>query len=75
MEGKLGDIIIRKSGKMQLQVGKMLYDFEVGNSPAYTEDIVTILSEDEHGDIKICKIGEVDEHYIVVPIWDKLFQK
>lgn len=70
-EGKIGKIIIRKSGRMQLQVGRKFYDFEVARSAAFTQDIISVNVEGET--TKIGNIGSVDEQYLVTPEWKQLF--
>lgn len=71
-EGKIGKIIIRKSGRMQLQIGRKFYDFEVARSAAFTQDIIAVNVDGET--TKIGNIGSVDEQYLVTPEWKQLFR-
>lgn len=71
-DGKIGKIIIRKSGKMQLQIGQKFYDFGVTRNPEFTQDVVAQV--DDNGQKKLSKVGSVITQYVATPDWKRCLQ-
>lgn len=70
-EGKIGKIIIRKSGKMQLQIGQKFYDLVATKNADFSQDIVARADNDDRK--KLGKIGTISAQYIVTPDWEQFF--
>lgn len=72
-EGKIGKIIIRRSGRMQLQIGNKLYELNTIRSSSFMQDVVAQVDED--GQKKMGKLGSISTQYVVTPDWQHYLQR
>ena len=73
-EGQVGQLLVRKSGKVQLVLGDHVMNVELGTKAGFLEEAVNIeLSAQEakdHG--HVTSLGQVHQRLVVSPDWDSL---
>ncbi|CAG9816943.1 unnamed protein product [Phaedon cochleariae] len=70
LEGKIGKLVIRKSGKIEVHIGQVKYNLEPGDIDAYEEKIVSMETEKlQHAAV----LGQIRNRYFLHPDWDSLF--
>lgn len=72
-EGKIGAIVIKRSGKMQLQIGNKSFELNSGRSAEFVQDVVAKVEED--GQKKMGHLGRIRSQYVVTPNWEHLLKK
>ncbi|XP_056646119.1 DNA-directed RNA polymerase III subunit RPC4-like [Diorhabda sublineata] len=70
-EGQIGKILVRKSGKVEVHIGKMAYELEPEEYIPYKEDIIS-LNHMNKGKPKAAVLGNVKNRYSLIPHWDRL---
>ncbi|XP_019881120.1 DNA-directed RNA polymerase III subunit RPC4 isoform X2 [Aethina tumida] len=73
LEGQIGKLVIRKSGKMQVQIGNVMYDLESADSNPTKEDIVSI--SDNGGKLNASVLGPIQNRFILNPNWEMLLKQ
>ncbi|KAK9718975.1 RNA polymerase III RPC4 [Popillia japonica] len=74
IEGKIGKISIRKSGIIEVQIGKMKYVLDSVESNPFKEDLMSVPHETKlSGEAAMVNLGNIDEKYILSPNWKNLF--
>ncbi|XP_074585035.1 uncharacterized protein LOC141840854 [Curcuma longa] len=66
--GRMGKIMVYKSGKVKMQLGDVLYDISPGQKIAFSQAVVAINTKEKH----CCALGEVDTRLVVTPDLDSL---
>lgn len=72
-EGKVGKIVIRQSGKMEMHVGGNVYEMTPKRGAPFKQDVISTASE--HGRRILGKVGNLDMEYKVSPLWDQFLKK
>ena len=73
-EGKVGQLLVRKSGKVELVLGEHVMTVELGTKAGFLEEAVNIqLPEQDQGDLgHVTSLGQVHQRLVVSPDWDNL---
>lgn len=72
LEGKIGTLKIRKSGKMEVQLGNMPYELVQRDPKDYEEELV-LTGEDERGYSCLSVLGNVDNTFQLMPNFFEIF--
>eukprot|EP01112_Ceratiomyxa_fruticulosa_P018742 TRINITY_DN6040_c0_g1_i1.p1 TRINITY_DN6040_c0_g1~~TRINITY_DN6040_c0_g1_i1.p1 ORF type:complete len:343 (-),score=77.37 TRINITY_DN6040_c0_g1_i1:193-1221(-) len=67
--GKLGRLVVHKSGRVRMQVGEIWYDVSATNKMKFLEEVMAISDTDG----SCVRLGQLDQHLIVVPDVGHLF--
>ncbi|KAG6531279.1 hypothetical protein ZIOFF_005083 [Zingiber officinale] len=67
--GRMGKIMVYKSGKVKMQLGDVLYDISPGQKLTFSQEVVAINTKEKH----CCALGELDKRAVVTPDVDSLF--
>ncbi|KRT79892.1 hypothetical protein AMK59_7526 [Oryctes borbonicus] len=74
IEGKIGKMLIRRSGSVEVQIGKMKYVLDSIESNPFKEDLMCISQSSRVADkANMINLGNIDEKYILSPSWRSLF--
>ncbi|KAL5697464.1 hypothetical protein ACHQM5_028598 [Ranunculus cassubicifolius] len=68
--GKVGKLLVYKSGAVKLKLGEMLYDVSPGSDNIFAQDVVAVNTQEKH----CCVIGELNKLAIVSPDIDSLLK-
>lgn len=68
-EGKIGKIVIRQSGKMQLQIGTKIYEMKSIRGAVFKQDVISTVTE--NGRRILGKVGNLDMEYKITPHWEQ----
>ncbi|XP_018578531.1 uncharacterized protein LOC108916719 [Anoplophora glabripennis] len=71
-EGQIGKLILRKSGLLEIRVGKMKYSLEPGDLGSCREEIVS-LDIKENQESLAAVLGQIQNRFLLNPDWDSLF--
>jgi len=66
--GELGTLRIRKSGKMELKIGEIIYEIQEGTKANFEEELMLVLPQEG----KCIHLGNINRHYLCLPDFDKL---
>lgn len=69
-EGKIGKACIRKSGKVDVLIGKLTYELESSDWASFTEHLVTINIDAKAPSAAV--LGNLEQRYILSPDWNCL---
>ncbi|XP_072402106.1 DNA-directed RNA polymerase III subunit RPC4-like [Diabrotica undecimpunctata] len=72
-EGQIGKIIIRKSGKMEIQIGSTQYELIQGDCD-YKEEAIAVDLISSKTKAKTAVMGNIEHRYFLAPDWDRLLQ-
>jgi len=75
LEGKLGSLQIRKSGRCQLVLGQEKFDVETGTKVGFLQDVVSVRippNKEVNGELTI--LGHVSHRLVLSPDWDSLLR-
>ncbi|CAO3609951.1 unnamed protein product [Cunninghamella blakesleeana] len=72
-DGKIGKIIIYKSGKMKLKIGNVLLDVEQGMRSSFLENVMVIDSKNETSK-KAVELGHIVQKFTCAPNMDALLK-
>ncbi|GJQ84458.1 putative transcription by RNA polymerase III [Trypoxylus dichotomus] len=74
IEGKIGKILIRRSGNAEVHIGSMKYVLDSIESNPFKEDLMCISQRPRLADkADMISLGSIDEKYILSPNWKNLF--
>ncbi|EFA09807.1 DNA-directed RNA polymerase III subunit RPC4 [Tribolium castaneum] len=74
LEGQIGKLVIRRSGKMEVHIGRVKYELSPENTFEAREDLATI-TEGPNGENSIAVLGSVLHNFIMFPDYDSLLSK
>lgn len=66
--GKMGKLVVYKSGALQLKLGDVLYDVSPGSDCSAAQDVVAINTKDK----ECCALGELHNRALITPAIDHL---
>ncbi|XP_030057873.1 DNA-directed RNA polymerase III subunit RPC4 [Microcaecilia unicolor] len=73
LEGQVGKLLVRKSGKIQLVLGKVTLDVTMGTSCSFLQELVSLSLGDGHsGDMTI--LGHVKHKLVCSPDFESLLE-
>ncbi|XP_072255933.1 DNA-directed RNA polymerase III subunit RPC4 [Pyxicephalus adspersus] len=73
-EGQIGKLIVRKSGKVQLALGKVTLDVTLGTSSSFLQELVSIsVGEARRGEMMV--LGHVQHKLVCSPDFESLLEK
>nr|XP_033804638.1 DNA-directed RNA polymerase III subunit RPC4 [Geotrypetes seraphini]XP_033804639.1 DNA-directed RNA polymerase III subunit RPC4 [Geotrypetes seraphini] len=73
LEGQVGKLLVRKSGKIQLVLGKVTLDVTMGTSCSFLQELVSLsLGEGRSGDMTI--LGHVKHKLVCSPDFESLLE-
>ncbi|KAG5873180.1 hypothetical protein JTB14_035233 [Gonioctena quinquepunctata] len=71
LEGQIGKLVMRKSGKIEVHIGRIKYNLEPSDIEAYKEEIVSV--EDTSGTQTTASVlGQIQNRYSLYPDWETL---
>ncbi|KAJ3015534.1 hypothetical protein HKX48_004559 [Thoreauomyces humboldtii] len=70
-EGRVGQLVVYKNGKMKLKMGDLTFEVSKGPRPAFLQNIVSV--DDKQGAAYI--LGNVAERYVCVPDVESLLRE
>ena len=71
--GLLGELVVRRSGKVQLRIGALSLDVQPGTICSTDQEIVTMAAPSEAGgDVELHRLGKMPERMVVAPNLDHL---
>lgn len=71
-EGLVGRLLVRKSGRVQLVLGKVTLDVALGTSCSFLQELVSVSSEGRRGDLMV--LGHVQHKLVCSPDFEALLQ-
>lgn len=74
LEGQIGKLIIRKSGKIQAQIGKITYELNPENTFESKEELAAIIQGDNSKSC-ITILGDVLNNFVMYPDYDSIINK
>lgn len=74
-EGRVGKIVIYKSGKVKLVIGNTDYDLNIGMQPRFQQDVLSVSTNTDERNGSAVNIGSIQNKLIIVPQWETLFQR
>ncbi|KAM9311136.1 DNA-directed RNA polymerase III subunit RPC4 [Gastrophryne carolinensis] len=73
-EGQIGKLVVRKSGKVQLILGKVTLDVTMGTSSSFLQELVSIgVGEARRGEMMV--LGHVQHKLVCSPDFESLLEK
>jgi len=76
LEGRLGRLQIRKSGRCQMILGDEKLDVETGTKVGFLQDAVSVRVPENPGEEgELTVLGHVTHRLVLAPDWDSLLQK
>lgn len=72
LEGQIGKVVVRKSGRMEIHIGHMKYELEPGESDSYKEDIISLETQESSKKTNATILGNIQNRYFLSPDWDRL---
>jgi DNA-directed RNA polymerase III subunit RPC4 len=71
--GHLGELVIRRSGKVALKIGDMMLDVQPGTACCLEQEIVAMeMPRVPGGDVQLHRLGKMHERMVVTPDIDAL---
>ena len=71
--GQLGELVVRRSGKVALRIGSLCLDVDPGTTCSVDQDIVAMaLPNEPGGDVSLHRLGKMPERMVVAPNLDNL---
>ncbi|XP_044272112.1 DNA-directed RNA polymerase III subunit RPC4-like [Tribolium madens] len=74
LEGQIGKLVIRKSGKMEVHIGRIKYELSPESTFESKEELATI-TEGPNGENCIAILGNVLNNFIMFPDFESLLSK
>jgi len=75
LEGKLGKLQIRKSGRCQLVLGREKFDVETGTKVGFLQDVVSVrVPSNQQAEGELTILGHVSHRLVLSPDWDSLLK-
>lgn len=71
-EGLVGRLLVRKSGRVQLVLGKVTLDVALGTSCSFLQELVSVNTEGRRGDLMV--LGHVQHKLVCSPDFEALLQ-
>ncbi|KAK2902299.1 hypothetical protein Q8A73_012045 [Channa argus] len=71
-EGLIGKMLVRKSGRIQLILGQVIFDVSLGTSCSFLQELVSIGTEGRTGDLTV--LGKVEHKIVCSPDFEALLQ-
>ncbi|XP_023333297.1 DNA-directed RNA polymerase III subunit RPC4 [Eurytemora carolleeae] len=76
LEGRLGTLQVRKSGRCQLILGKQKFDVETGTKVGFLQNAVSIRVPSNPGESGECTVlGHISHRLVMSPDWDTLLHQ
>ncbi|NP_001089656.1 polymerase (RNA) III (DNA directed) polypeptide D, 44kDa L homeolog [Xenopus laevis] len=73
-EGHIGKLFVRKSGKVQLQLGKVMLDVTMGTSCSFLQELVSVsVGESRGGEMMV--LGHIQHKLVCSPDFESLLEK
>ncbi|KAM5172622.1 DNA-directed RNA polymerase III subunit RPC4 [Mantella aurantiaca] len=73
-EGQIGKLIVRKSGKVQLALGKVTLDVTLGTSSSFLQELVSVsVGEARRGEMMV--LGHVQHKLVCSPDFESLLEQ
>lgn len=69
--GKIGTMLIRKSGRVEVFIGSMKFDFDLDRIETNAEEVVKI-NPVRNENTDMLKLGLIDSHFLLDPDWHYL---
>lgn len=69
--GKIGKLVVFKSGKMRMKIGKVVYDVAAGTDCSFLQTVVAV----DPGSGTACVLGDIHRKLIVSPNLDHLLKE
>nr|XP_023016237.1 DNA-directed RNA polymerase III subunit RPC4-like [Leptinotarsa decemlineata] len=73
IEGKIGKLLIRKSGKVEVQIGRIKYHLEPSDVDIYREEVVSV-EADSKNQMVAAVLGQIQNRYSLYPDWETLMK-
>lgn len=71
--GQLGELVVRRSGKVCLQIGGLMLDVQPGTICSVDQEIVSMgVPEEPGGKVDLHRLGKMHERFVVTPNVDDL---
>jgi DNA-directed RNA polymerase III subunit RPC4 len=70
-EGRIGSLLVYKSGKVKLKLGSVLMEVAPGTDPSFLENVVVVDSKDQTRTSAV-SVGNITEKFLCVPDIDSL---
>lgn len=70
-EGRIGSLLVYKSGKVKLKLGSVLLEVAPGTDPSFLENVVVVDSKDQTRTSAV-SVGNITEKFLCVPDIDSL---
>ncbi|RZC34308.1 RNA pol Rpc4 domain containing protein [Asbolus verrucosus] len=74
LEGKIGKMVIRRSGKVEVYIGRIKYELTTANTVNTKEELATI-TKGHNGETCIAVLGHILNSFIMFPDYDALLKK
>jgi DNA-directed RNA polymerase III subunit RPC4 len=74
LEGQIGKLVIRRSGKMEVQIGRIGYQLNPENSFESKEELAAIV-EGHNGETCIAVLGNILNNFVMYPDFDSILKK
>ncbi|KAE8619268.1 hypothetical protein XENTR_v10009709 [Xenopus tropicalis] len=73
-EGHIGKLFVRKSGKVQLKLGKVMLDVTMGTSCSFLQELVSVsVGESRGGEMMV--LGHIQHKLVCSPDFESLLEK
>jgi DNA-directed RNA polymerase III subunit RPC4 len=74
LEGQIGKLVIRRSGKMEVQIGRIGYQLNPENTFESKEELAAIV-EGHNGETCIAVLGNILNNFVMYPDFDSILKK
>ncbi|KAJ3643717.1 hypothetical protein Zmor_026411 [Zophobas morio] len=74
LEGQIGKLVIRRSGKMEVHIGRIKYELSPENTYESKEELATI-TQGQNGENFIAILGPILNNFIMFPDYESLLKK
>uniref|UniRef100_A0A1E1WQH3 DNA-directed RNA polymerase III subunit RPC4 n=1 Tax=Pectinophora gossypiella TaxID=13191 RepID=A0A1E1WQH3_PECGO len=72
-EGKIGKLLVHRSGKVTLMLGNTSFEVSLGTKPAFHQEVVSMAADEASRSASIVSLGPVQHKLNIVPDWETMF--
>ncbi|XP_059051727.1 DNA-directed RNA polymerase III subunit RPC4 isoform X2 [Achroia grisella] len=73
-EGRIGKLLVHRSGRVSLALGDTIFEVYSGTKPAFYQEAVSVTADDGSRSAKMVALGPLQHKLNLVPNWETMFQ-
>ncbi|XP_026739339.1 DNA-directed RNA polymerase III subunit RPC4 isoform X1 [Trichoplusia ni] len=72
-EGRIGKLLVHRSGRVSLKLGETLFEVCMGTKAAFHQEVVSVGTDDESRSANLVSLGALQHKLNLVPNWEAMF--